>query len=82
MKPLLFLAGLVMVLYLVSPYLGGGKIGLLWDMAIIGAKIPQFAMNASSSYTTMVYIYTFVTVIVLLIGIFGGRNESKGKRKK
>ena len=82
MKPLLFLAGLVMVLYLVSPYLGGGKIGLLWDMAIIGAKIPQFAMNANSSYTTMVYIYTFVTVIVLLIGIFGGRNESKGKRKK
>ena len=82
MKPLLFLAGLVMVLYLVSPYLGGGKIGLLWDMAIIGAKIPQLAMNASSSYTTMVYIYTFVTVIVLLIGIFGGRNESKGKRKK
>ena len=82
MKPLIFLAGLVMVLYLVSPYLGGGKIGLLWDMAIIGAKIPQFAMNANSSYTTMVYIYTFVTVIVLLIGIFGGRNESKGKRKK
>jgi hypothetical protein len=81
-KPLLFLAGLVMVLYLVSPYLGGGKIGLLWDMAIIGAKIPQLAMNANSSYTTMVYIYTFVTVIVLLIGIFGGRNESKGKRKK
>lgn len=82
MKPLLFLAGLVMVLYLVSPYLGGGKIGLLWDMAIIGAKIPQFAMNANSSYTTMVYIYTFVTIIVLLIGIFGGRSESKGKRKK
>ena len=42
-----------MVLYLISPYLGGGKIGLLWDMAIIGAKIPQLAMNANSSYTTM-----------------------------
>ena len=79
MKPLIFLAGLVMVLYLVSPYLGGGKIGLLWDMAIIGAKIPQLAMNANSSYTTMVYIYTFATIIVLLIGIFGG---SKNKKKK
>ena len=73
-----------MVLYLISPYFGGGKIGILWDIALVGAAIPQLNYNAIWSYNTLVMIYAFLTFIVLMIGIFGQsakQKEKKGRKK-
>ena len=81
MKGLVLMAGVLMVLYLISPYLGGGKIGILWDIALVGAAIPQINHNAVWSYNTLVIIYAFLTFIVLMIGIFGQSARQKGKKK-
>jgi hypothetical protein len=82
MKPVLFLVGFVMVLYLTSPYLGGGKIGILWDIALVGAAIPQLNYNATWSYNTLVVIYAFLTFIVLMLGVFGQSAKQKAKKGK
>ena len=81
MKGWLFLAGLVMLLYLVSPLFGGGKIGLLWDVTVIAVHVSP-SINAAVLYGQLELFYAFATVIVLIIGVFGGKNESKRKRKK
>ena len=81
MKGLVFLAGLVMLLYLISPLFGGGKIGLLWDATVITVHISP-SINAAVLYGQLELFYAFATIIVLIIGVFGGRNESKGKGKK
>jgi hypothetical protein len=82
MKPVLFLVGLGMVLYLISPYLGGGKVGILWDIALLGAAIPKLNYNAVWTYNTLVMIYAFLTLIVLAIGIFGQSAKQKAKKAK
>lgn len=82
MKGLVLVAGVLMVLYLISPYLGGGKIGILWDIALVGAAIPQLNYNAIWSYNTLVMIYAFLTFVVLMIGIFGQSAKQKVKKGK
>ena len=83
MKPLLFLVGFGMLLYLISSFIGAGKIGLIYTIAWIGEKIPYIYTQYSFSqlYNSLFWIYLMATVLIIAISVLSGKKTKKGKKK-
>ena len=85
MKPLLFLVGFVMLLYLISSFIGAGKIGLIYTIAWIGEKILYIYTQYTFSqlYNSLFWVYVMVTVLILAISVLSGQSsKQKAKKKK
>ena len=69
------LAGTIMLLYILSIPISGGKLGIAVTIAYIGSPL----MSQAAIYNIVLEMYVVIMFAFFLIGIFTGGNKDKEK---
>lgn len=78
MRWLLLGVGVLMALYLFGSFTGGGKIGLVWGLAVIGGKVQNTYTNLQL-YDWGFWLYVLAMLLIIIVSV---TSTSKAKKQK